>query len=407
MQDGRQKGEVQLAFTFQPFDQSVSSSSQDHQANLDIVQAQHSPSSTAGSARATPDNKHADTPDPGVVPELTADGLGPLGHSFMNLAMTHITSRKPDLAASLGDHRYLKLPPEVEGIEGTAQSPRAVPSAPAQSLAAISGSPPIPSAPSQKRNFYPEEASDDEEVQAPCVHQHGLSAASVAVMPIEFICQPPPDTDSMSGATCNEDNESYSCQEVYHAYSTRESDGSQPGVHPLQIGAYSAQGQVQGQGNEQQPQVPQWQLMGTSPLREGYQQGQYDRQECQQAQGQGQGRKQQPQVPLWHLLGTSPLHEGQRQSQAQPQAVVSQGQGRGEGYQQQPLRPDWHLMGTSPLHDAYLVSDVGCNASQSRGSTARPLTYASMAVGSWSDKAKQHTSPGGHQIVPPVRLMLL
>ena len=51
-------------------------------------------------------------------------------------------------------------------------------------------------------------------------------------------------------------------------------------------------------------------------------------------------------------------------------------------------------MGTAPLHDAYSASESAPRTSlsfshQNKGSVVRPLTYASMAVGSWSDKAKR------------------
>ncbi len=97
MQDGRQKGEVQLAFTFQPFDPS-SSSPHDSQSNLAAFQAQHpSPSSRAGSARTTADDnspqKLRGMPEPALVSELPRDdGLGPLGQSFMTLEWLLFTS---------------------------------------------------------------------------------------------------------------------------------------------------------------------------------------------------------------------------------------------------------------------------------------------------------------------------
>ncbi|KAA6419159.1 MAG: hypothetical protein FRX49_10899 [Trebouxia sp. A1-2] len=407
--DGRQKGEVQLAFTFQPFDPS-SCSPHDSQSNLAAFQAQHSSSSSRpGSARTTADSslensslKHRAMPETAVVSELPRDdGLGPLGQSFMTLAMTHITPSKPDLAESLDDHKYLKLAADAQG---TSESPRLMPSAPTQTPQ--SGAVPEPMQPvqPQKCNFYPEEASD-EEVEMPAQANYASSTEPLPVMPIEFRCQQPnAESAAVSASACTLDNGSYSSQEVYHAYSTRQSDGS---GHALSYGAHRGEGQ----GCEQQPQVPQWRLMGTSPLHDGQQhaQGQHGGQGSeQQPQSQGQGRDQQPQVPQWRLMGTSPLHEGQRQSQEQPQAQFqvpwqSAGQGiqqqaqaypHGQGKQQQASRPDWHLMGTAPLHDAYSASESAPRTSlsfshQNKGSVVRPLTYASMAVGSWSDKAKR------------------
>lgn len=404
LQDGRQKGEVQLAFTFQPYDQS-SPSPHGSQANLDTFRAhQPSPSSRAGSARTTADSsaesspqKHKGKPEPALDPALTVEGLGPLGNSFMTLAMTHITPSKPDSAETLDDHTYLKL------AAGT-ENPRAMPTAPppGQTLDQASHSAPAPAVQLQRRNFYPEEASDDEEVKMPPQH-HLLAVDAPSTMPMEFRCQQPAaEAGATEAASCCVDNASYSSQEVYHAYSTRQADGSQSGYV-----AHRGQAQAQGQGHEQQPQVPQWRLLGTSPLHEGQQsvQGQCEG----QAQGQWQGREQQPQVPQWRLLGTSPLHEGQRQNQEQPQVCPPaqsqgpQGQGRGQGYQQQPQRPDWHLMGISPLHDGCTGVDCGANASlsfsnQNRDSAVRPLTYASMAVGSWSE-AKHYAAPAGQQNV--------
>ena len=413
MQDGRQKGEVQLAFTFQPFDPS-SSSPHDSQSNLAAFQAQHpSPSSRAGSAQTTADDnspqKLRGMPEPALVSELPRDdGLGPLGQSFMTLAMTHITPSKADLAESLDDHKYLKLAADAQG---TSEMPRSLPSAPAQTLHSGAATEPVQPVQPQKCNFYPEEASD-EDVEMPAQANHPSTTELLPVMPMEFRCQQPnAESAAASASACNLDNGSYSSHEVYHAYSTRQSDGS---GHALPYGAYKGQGQ----GCEQQPQVPQWRLMGTSPLHDGQQhtRGQHEGQGSeQQPQSQGQGRDQQPQVPQWRLMGTSPLHEGQRQSQEQPQAhfqVPWQGAGQGiqqqaqaypqgQGKQQQAPRPDWYLMGTAPLHDAYSVTDSAPHTSmsfshQSKGSWVRPLTYASMAVGSWSDKAK-HLGTAGSQ----------
>lgn len=408
MQDGRQKGEVQLAFTFQPFDPS-SSSPHDSQTNMAAFQAQHpSPSSRAGSARTTADSsvenspqKHRGMPEPAQVSELPLDdGLGPLGQSFMTLAMTHINPSKPDLAESLDDHKYLKLAADAQG---TSEISRSLPSAPAQTLHSGAATEPTRPVQPQKRNFYPEEASD-EEVELPAQATQSYSTEPLPVMPIQFRCQQPNAESAASASACTLDNGSYSSQEVYHAYSTRQSDGSS---HALPYGAHRGQGQ----GCEQQPQVPQWRLMGTSPLHDGQQhvRGQHERQGSeQQPQSQGQGRDQQPQVPQWRLMGTSPLHEGQRQSQELPQTqfqVPQQGAGQGiqqqaqayphgQGKQQQPSRPDWHLMGTAPLHDSFPVTDSAPRTSlsfsqQNKGSVVQPLTYASIAVGSWSDKAKR------------------
>ncbi len=425
MQDGRQKGEVQLAFTFQPFDPS-SSSPHDSQSNLAAFQAQHpSPSSRAGSARTTADSsvenspqKLRGKPEPALVSELPRDdGLGPLGQSFMTLAMTHITPSKPDLAESLDDHKYLKLAADAQG---TSEIPRSMPSAPAQTLHSGAAIEPVQPVQPQKCNFYPEEASD-EVVEMPA---QSSSAEPLPVMPMEFRCQQPhAESAAASASACTLDNGSYSSQEVYHAYSTRQSDGS---GHALSYGAHRGQGQ----GREQQPQVPQWRLMGTSPLHDGQQHalGQHEGQGSeQQPQSIGQGRDQQPQVPQWRLMGTSPLHEGQRQSQEQPQAPFQvpwqgPGQGPGQGIQQQAQaypqgqgkqqlasRPDWHLMGTAPLHDAYSVTDNAPHTNlsfshQSKGSVVRPLTYASMAVGSWSDKAKRLGTAASQTSVMQVQL---
>ena len=424
MQDGRQKGEVQLAFTFQPFDPSASSP-HNSQSNLAAFQAQHpSPSSRAGSARTTAESsvenspqKHRGMPEPALVSELPRDdGLGPLGQSFMTLAMTHITLSKPDLAKSLDDHKYLKLAADAQG---TSEMPRSLPSAPAQTLHCGAATEPVQPVQPQKCNFYPEEASD-EEVEMSGQATHSSSIEDLPVMPIEFRCQQPnAESAAASASACTVDNGSYSSQEVYHTYSTRQSHGS---VHTLSYGAHRGQGQ----GCEQQPQVPQWRLMGTSPLQDGQQhaRGQPEGQGSeQQPQSRGQGREQQPQVPQWHLLGTSPLHEGQRQSQEQPQAhfqVPWQGAGQGiqqqaqaypqgQGKQQQASRPDWHLMGTAPLHDAYSVTDSAPHTSLSfshhnKGSVVRPLTYASMAVGSWSDKAKRLGTAGSQTSSVQVQL---
>ena len=157
------------------------------------------------------------------------------------------------------------------------------------------------------------------------------------------------------------------------------------------------------QASSGQPyQVPSWRLLGTSPLHEGQQgiqghhPGQGSQRQPQGIQQQPQGIQQQPLVPQWRLLGTSPLHEGHMQSESRPTANdQSWGQGIGQGSQQQPYRADWHLLGTSPMLDGvdYSTSTSQSSFSQGRGSLAQPLTYASMAIGSWTDSsvtARQH-----------------
>ena len=397
LQDGRQKGEVQLAFVFQPFDPHSPQGLQCGPissvcGNTVIADAEVSPQKAGHQARGTSDSA--------LEAQSVGDCLGPLGQSFMNLSMTHISPTKPDSASkSLDSHDYLKVGMAPQGASG---SSGVLPSAqePMRSPAPVEGPPSTVQvgAVPQQRNFYPEEVSDEEaEIQSQHCRRASASGDSGAALPVEFRYQQPPhQADPRSAAFCSVNTASYSPSEVYHAYKTRGSEDAQPVLHLLpQNGAHTlAHEQVLEQGSELQPQVPAWRLLGTSPLHEGKQQTLLG----QQPTGQERGHKQQPQVPQWRLLGTSPLHEGQMPYMAQPQAqqhayADERYQTQGQGYSQHPHRqghqrqlqpPDQHHMG------ARIDYGNACSTSWSfsgQGCGERSLSYASLAVGSWSDNA--------------------
>lgn len=396
MQDGRQKGEVQLAFVFHPFDPRSPQGSQHGPSNPShsltvTADAEYSPQKAGHQARGTS--------DPALEAQSVDDRLGPLGQSFMHLAMTHISPTKANLASkSLDSHDYLKV---GMASQGASDSSGALPSAPEPTR----GSAPVAGPPStvqvaaspQQRNFYPEEASDEEaEIQSQHSRRASASGDSGAALPLEFRYQQPlHQTDAKSAAICSVNNASYSPSEVYHTNNTRGSENGQANLHVL-----PQNGQTQGQGSELQPQVPAWRLLGTSPLHEGQQHNL----STQQLTGQEQGYKQQPQVPQWRLLGTSPLREGQMPHLSQPQAqqhayADQRYQSLGQGYHQQPQGQvhaprqvqQWQLQRPDQRHvGAHMGHGHACSTSWSftgQDSGERPLSYASLAVGSWSDTA--------------------
>ena len=425
---------MQLAFTFHPFIHSPSGS-------------QHGSGSSAGRpSDALPQfspHKPRDTTEGPAEPALQSpsadDTLGPLGRSFMNLAMSHISPSKASVASkALDDHAYLKLGTSHEGSAGVSDSPVAQTTASGQIHSPSPGQPsssvvtPSP----QRRNFYPEEASDDES-DVPSQHSRRASAAGEpgSALPAEFRCQPPLNANAASSGD-TVDTASYTSQEVYHAYRLRDDNGHQVSASGVpQYGAYSTHAKPPAQGHELQPQVPAWRLMGTSPLLEGQQHAQEEQwqqqqqQQQQQAQmskhEQQQGYTQQPQVPQWQLLGTSPLHEAQMQQLGEPQAqqvhagqqyqpprqgYSPQAQGQGSLQQAQgqdhqlSQRAKWqNFMGAPAGH---MPNGFGSSTSQSftspgRGSTERPLSYASLAVGSWSDGVSHggsFTKPAASQV---------
>ena len=407
---------MQLAFTFHPFGHSPSGS-------------QHAPSNGAGAAsEASPQvsphksgHRAEGSPEPALQSPSVSDSLGPLGQSFMNLAMSHISPSKADLAdTTLDQHAYLKHGTALEGSSGVSDSPSVQILASGQNPSPSRGLPSssVATAFPERRNFYPEEASDDEShVHSPPSRRASSSGDSGSALPAEFRCQPSPNASVGCAADDAVDKASYSSQEVYHAYRTRDVNGHQTNAYSSS--PHTAHAKPPRQGYELQPKVPAWRLMGTSPLLEGQQHAQGQQQQQQPGHDQQQGYEQQPQVPQWRLLGTSPLHEGQTQHLEQPQAQQvyagpqyqpsrqgcsqqAQGQGSlqqalGQGYQSLPQRPErHHLMGGPAPHSGHM-SGTGSGTSQSftcqgRGSAERPLSYASLAVGSWSDAVNQSRS---------------
>lgn len=424
MQDKQQKGELQLICTFLPCDCSTHGSQHESRSP-------YSNTRVSVDAEVIPqeaEHRVRGAAEPASESNLFGDSLGPLGESFMHLAMTHISPGKADGAPksfdtesvrrkSLDGHGYLQI-----GVapQGNPVSHAVPPLAPGQ----LKGPRP---APPKQRNFYPEEASDEEvEVHGQRSRRASAPEYAVAALPPDFRCQQPQQpAESRPTANCTVDNASYSPQEVYQSYGTGVACGSQQGLHSSlsQYGAYRAPGQGPGQAYNQQPLIPQWQLLGTSPLHKGQQHADMQLQQQLTGHEQRQRYEQQPHVPQWRLLGTSPLHEGQMQHLEQPhtqqqvfagqhsqppgqgysqqfpgQAFSQQYQGQsfsthsqGQGHQLQPQRPD-HLM--NGRKSGYTRSDKCPLQSQpslsftfpGKGSSGRPLSYASSAVNSWTDK---------------------
>ena len=415
---------MQLAFTFHPFGHSPTGS-------------QHGLSSSPGAAvntltQVSPQKAAQGTEghtEPALQLPLGDDSLGPLGQSFMNLAMSHISPSKASMASkSLNDHAYLRLGSGRESTSGVSDSPAAPTTASGQPHSPSPGQPSssVATPSPQRRNFYPEEASDDE---ADVISKHSRRASAAgdsgSALPAEFRCQPS-SISNVASANDTEDKASYSSQEVYHAYRMRDATGHQTSAYSSapQHGAYTAHAQSPGQGHGMQPQVPAWRLMGTSPLLEGQQHAQEQQQQQQQQSRNDwqQGYEQQPQIPQWHLLGTSPLHEGQMQHLGQPhpqqvharqhyqpsqQGYPQQVQGQVSLQQAQPQRAErQHFMAGTALHSGHMSNGSASSTSQSftcqgRGSAERPLSYASLAVGSWSDGLNQmhsFTKPAASQV---------
>ena len=123
LQDGRQKGEVQLTFSFKSADSTSASSSLHNSQSQLALQGEHSsPSSRPSSARVTLDSTPDTTvqqrrggPASALSPELTVESLGPLGQSFLNLARTHIS---PD-----NDQEKAQVPEACSRVSGCSQGP--------------------------------------------------------------------------------------------------------------------------------------------------------------------------------------------------------------------------------------------------------------------------------------------
>lgn len=379
-QDGRQKGEVQLAFTFHPFGQSPhgsqhgpSTSDEAASEATPPVSPQVSPHRPGHRAEVQGTGLKAEgSPQPAPQSLAVDESLGPLGQSFMNLAMSHISPNNANSSSrSLDNHAYLQLGTRPEGIHESPSALTGQTSSPAPgqpSTSSVTASP-------QRRNFYPEEASDDES-DMPSQHSRRTSAAgdSESALPAEFRCPQPSNNNTASGADDTVDQASYSSQEVYHAYCTRGFSGRQTNAQlpSPQYGAYMADASPSGQGHEQQPQVPAWRLLGTSPLRDGQMQHLEQPQAQQVLAGQ-----QQP----------------SRQSYSQPSSCPGQGniqQALGQGHQSLPPRPEWHLMGGPSVQSGPMVGDyTPGSTSLSFTVQGRGPSYASLAVGSWTDGVNQ------------------
>ena len=392
-QDGRQKGEVQLAFTFHPFGQSPHGfqhgpNPSDGAASeaSPQVSPQVSPHKPGHKAEGQGTGLRAEgAPEPAPPSPSLDESLGPLGQSFMNLAMSHISPSKANSSSrALDEHAYLQLGTRHEGISESPSAPTGQTHSAAPGQPSSSG---VPTASPQQRNFYPEEASDDES-DMPSQHSRRTSAAgaSGSALPPEFKCQQPSNSSIVSAADETVDQASYSSQEVYHAYRTRDCNGRETnGLLPLpQYGAYMVDASPSGHGNEPQPQVPAWRLLGTSPLREGQMQ-----------------HLEQPQVQQ-ALPGQQYQPPRQSYSQPAPGQGIPQ-QAYGQGHQLLPQRPEWHLMGGPTSHSGPVVGDIAHGStSQSFTVQGRGPSYASLAVGSWTDGVNQ-SRPFARPAVSQVR----
>ena len=433
--------------------------------------------------------------------------LGPLGQSLLALSMTHISPSRLQMAAAAhtGGHSRANV------AISTADSASSHTAGQIGQLSAAAdtcvGSP--EDAASVKRNYYPEEIMDEPSLQETHHHHstHDLfhrhhhhdgnqaaecDAAATAVVSRHGSHQSPSLAAASTAAQGRDevDNASYSPHEIFaHQYAVHTSTSGQHeqaylGV-PYPAVPYSA--------------VP---YPAVSPQRPSQQNGPHQMPPIQGTSGQGyfhQGSQQQPYIPSFHLLGTTPLHDGQNPRLSQhslsqdPTALTSPAplhsqhssfssppHSSPQPAQHQPLQyshqfgsaptfppqqffaqqsvqhsslsvsglpdathphtpqhnsfstqphpsrqaeqhsnqsvkvPAWRLLGTSPLRDSWAAvqADVatqqhtssnlnhdrisnpgGTAAEEHMGSMTHPLTYASLAVQSWSTRAGPPEGP--------------
>lgn len=364
------------------------------------------PISTSG---ACSDSKPATPARSGQLPNThfkkpplhNQDEFGPLGKGLMALSMTHVSPTKlnahADSASSeqqssasttvaspmrdvtVRPNRGSHAPAVSSSQAGSILSPDAT----MQHAASSSGAPP-------KRNIYPELIEDNDDP-----HSWTVSSQPMYSNADRGSCVA--QTSEHGGAAWQQNgdvsSESYSSHEVYaHQYGEQGGTAQQrsnaawvPSMQSMPHG-YAGQhyqysqsftvGQVSSVRQDSDQQLP-----ATQPILSG------------------QGSRAPFRASQFHPLGTTPLHDGQLIQQPQQQHMqqvqhVSNGFGHNSSqpYAQQQgdalmAIPAWRLMGTSPLQDGNVFYN-GTAAEQPISSAAQPLTYASMAVKSWSTQVK-------------------
>ena len=432
LQDGRQRGEVQLSISFLPADAMQASFTTPHSSPLQPQP--HSPDTDTASPRSTSgacssSTSKATTPaaesnllssELKGVPLPDQGDLGPLGKSLMALSMTHISpsqTRAQVLTDSNGMSHSggtTRLSQDV-GVTPHRTSPAAVASSSAISGAAVSSaaaSHAVNAAP-PKRNFYPEMIVEDEQAYswAEASQSHHSNAADTVVAAGSRLQQTADTAASVLAPGEAMGNASYSAQEVYtHQYALHATTASQ---HSHSIDPQQTQQQQQ---QQQHSPEPSWYSQGSDPRPGNFQQSGLAL--ATQGTQARQGVPTQPYASHFHLLGTTPLHDGQHGQQLQYQSdgcdynagpqypqwgtpqdpLVGQPAYLYQSYGQQAMQqtdifrpvPAWRLAGTSPLHDGYGFSATEATAiGLHSGGAVQPLTYAGMAVKSWSTQAKR------------------
>lgn len=432
LQDGRQRGEVQLSISFLPADVMQASFTTSHSSPLQPQP--HSPDTVTATPRTTSgacssSTSKATTPaaesnllnsELKGVPLPDQGDLGPLGKSLMALSMTHISPSKTR-AQVLTDSNGMshssgttRLSQDV-GVTPHRTSPAAVASSSAISGAAVSGdatSHAVNAAP-PKRNYYPEMIVEDEQAYSWAeASQSHHSNADTNVAAGSRLQQTADTAASVLAPGEAMGNASYSAQEVYaHQYALHATTASQ---HSHSIAFQHTQQQQQ---QQQHSPEPSWYSQGSDPRPGSFQQSGLAL--ATQGTQARQGAPTQPYASHFHLLGTTPLHDGQHGQQLQhqsnscnhnadphypPEGTPPQDTPMGQpaylhqSYGQQAVQqtdafrpvPAWRLAGTSPLHDGYGFGATEAAAiGLHNGGAVQPLTYAGMAVKSWSTQAKR------------------
>lgn len=441
MQDGRQRGEVHLSISFHPATTTQSSSPV---PDLAAVQPQHTfpsdrlaPESMSTSKVGSSSDSRTILPSaaqqlpsvtPGNIVSTDEQDLGPLGKSLMALSMTHISPSRVNAAQSANlsnsiatqQLQSVNAQPRADATVNAAAIPE-VPStaqaiAPAQLVAPISTASP-------KRNYYPELVVDNDDPHSWAVTQQ--SAQSNAGVGLGV--QPTPDSPAEALQQVGDvGSQSYSAAEIYgHQYGmpqqhhTASLHAMQPGhIHGHGHGHYSQSilagqhannlavelhGSQAGQGILEQGHVPRVHLHGTTPLHDG----QFNKGQQQQSQQMQQGSHvldyNHSYVQMQHAqqIAQQETQHAQRPPQhaqrpPQPaQQPVQHALNPMQHVQQQgdlpAVIPAWRLLGTSPLQHG----NAGNNASadeQHFSNVVQPLTYAGMAVQSWSAQVNRTPS---------------
>ena len=401
MQDGRQRGEVQLSITFQPAG-AVQSPTGPPQAShmhphptpsTDVLT--YTPRSTSDPC-SSDDSKAVSLSTAGNqsivegVPLPDQADLGPLGKSLMALSMTHISPSRqqaPTHHSTNSSSSVTRLSRDV--APSAVDSLAAIPGSEASSSAAAHAAAPQGAAANAvpaRRNFYPEEIVDNDPPHSWAASHQSAHSCSGDVMPHGFRLQQASDGLASDGDV---GNASYSAREVYaHQYR----------ISPDPVDYLQHKLAAQSMQQQQQQHIGK-----SSHCNQSFSAGQGSFHQSGQfaAMQADQGALQQPFMPNFHIMGTTPLHDGQQKQHPlqQTQGFNALDYSPHQTYGHHVRQPDafipvpaWRLMGTSPLHDGHHANDHAA-LDQHIDSGERGLTYADMAVKSWSSQARQPSVP--------------